>query len=182
MLPAMGREAAEAAPGGTEARPRRYDSELRRRRAQRTRAGVLAAAHRLFVARGWAATGVRDIATAAGVSVKTIYDTFGSKADLFKTVVDVAVVGDDEPVAMMERPEFAALAEGDLARRAAAGAHLAAEVNRRTVDVKRVWRVAADTDPGLAARLEEGIAQQRFTARAALTLMAGGDLDSAQAD
>lgn len=179
---AMGREAAEVAPGESGARPRSYDSELRRRRAAHTRAQVLDAAHRLFVERGWAGTGVRDIARAAGVSVKTVYDGFGSKADLFRTVLDVAVVGDDEPVAMMDREQFALLAGGDLPERAAAGARLAAEVNRRTVDLKRVWRVAADTDPALAERFEEDIARQRLTARAAVQLMAGGDLDPDEAD
>jgi len=173
----MGRETGDVA-----ARPRRYDAPRRREQALRTRADVLAAARRLFVQRGWAATGVRDIAKEAGVSVKTVYDTFGSKADLFKTVVDVAVVGDDEPVPMMEREEFAAIAAGDLEERAAAGARLAADVNRRTVDLKHVWRVAADADAGLAERLEQGTAQQRYTARSALALMAGGDLDPDDAD
>ncbi len=90
----------------------------------------------VVAARGWAATRVRSIAEEAGVSVKTIYDTFGSKAELFKAVVDVAAAGDDEAVAVMGREQFAALADGDLPQRAAAGARLAARVNRRTVDLR----------------------------------------------
>ncbi len=55
---------------------------------------------------------MRDIATPAGVSVETVYAHFGSKIDLFNTVLDVAVVGDDDPVALVDRPEFAALSTG----------------------------------------------------------------------
>ena len=46
----------------------------------------------------------------------------------------------------------------------------------------RVWRAAADTDPGLAAGLDAGLAQQRATALAALGLMAGRDLKPEEAD
>ncbi len=178
----MRTEPRESGRAQSASRPRRYDSELRRRQAQRTRADVLRAAHGLFLERGWAATGMREIATAAGVSVKTIYDAFGSKAELFKTVVDVAVAGDDEPVAVMEREKFADLGRGDLPERVAAGVRLAAEVNRRTADLLRVWRAAADTDPALAAGLSVGIEQQRRTATAGLALMAGRHLDAEQAD
>lgn len=173
----MGRETGDVA-----ARPRRYDAPRRREQALRTRAEVLAAARRLFVQRGWAATGVRDIAREAGVSVKTVYDTVGSKGDLFRTVVDVAVAGDDEPVPVMEREQFAAVGRGDLEQRTTAGARLAAEVHRRSVDLMQVWRAAADTDPALAASYEGGVAQQRHTAGAALALMAGRALDAEEAD
>ena len=35
----------------------------------------------------------------------------GGKADVLKACYDVTLAGDDEPVAMSERPEFAALWE-----------------------------------------------------------------------
>ena len=127
-------------------------------------------------------TGVRDIAEEAGVSVKTIYDTFGSKAELFKAVVDVAAAGDDEPVAVMERERFAALAEGDLPQRAAAGARLAVEVHRRTVDLMRVWRTAADTDPALAEALTTEMEHQRQTFVAGIALIAGHDVERQHAE
>ena len=71
--------------------------------ALQNRQAVLEAATARFCERGWAAS-VRDIARAAGVSVETVYAHFGSKVDLLNAVVDVAVVGDDEPVALVDRP------------------------------------------------------------------------------
>jgi AcrR family transcriptional regulator len=142
----------------------------------------LAVARRLFVEQGWAATGVRTIAAEAGVSVKTIYDTFGSKAELFKAVVDVAAAGDDEPVPVMEREQFRGLAEGELPQRAAAAARLAVEVHRRTVDVMRVWRTAADTDPALAEALTTEMEHQRQTFVAGVALVAGCEMERQHAE
>ena len=84
----------------------------------------------LFAARGWSVA-VRDIADAAGTSIETIYAHFGSKAELLKQVLDVGVVGDDEPVALAERPEFIALSHGSPGERAAAAAALVTGIARR---------------------------------------------------
>ena len=55
-----------------------------------TVAAVLAAARALFAAHGYAATSVRAIAEAAGLTHTAIYNHFGSKAQLFTAVfVDV---------------------------------------------------------------------------------------------
>jgi AcrR family transcriptional regulator len=82
---------------------------LRRRasriaRVQATRAQLLNVATDLFVRQGYLATTVGDIASAAGVAVQTLYLRFGNKARLLKECFDVAVAGDDEPVALAERP------------------------------------------------------------------------------
>jgi AcrR family transcriptional regulator len=92
--------------------PRRaYRSAVRAEAARRTRSAILAAAHETFVARGYGATSLRGIAQAAGVSVPTIEQTFGTKANLLKTVVDVTRAGDDQPIPVLERaPAQAALA------------------------------------------------------------------------
>jgi AcrR family transcriptional regulator len=74
--------------------------------ARETRRLVTDAAARLFVARGYAATSMRDIATAAEVADKTLYLIFGSKAELLRAVADQAVAGDDEPVPVAERRWF----------------------------------------------------------------------------
>jgi AcrR family transcriptional regulator len=182
MLAVVETHAADAGRKGADVAPRRYVSELRARQAQQTRMAVLTAARQMFVERGWAATGVRSVAEQAGVSVKTIYDAFGSKAELFKAVTDVAAAGDHEPVAVMEREQFAALAEGDLGQRAAAGARLALAVNRRTVDLMRVWRTAADTDAALAQMLTEDVERQRQTFVAAVTLIAGHEIERQRAE
>ena len=83
---------------------RRYLSVLRADRAAQTRRRILHAAHQLFVERGYAATTMRDIAGAAEVSVAAVEQSFGTKRRLLKEAVDVAIAGDDAPVAMLDRP------------------------------------------------------------------------------
>jgi AcrR family transcriptional regulator len=83
---------------------RTYDSPLRRAQAAATRRGVIEAATRLFVEHGFVATSVDDIAREAGVSRATVFTSVGGKATLLKTAYDVALVGDDEPVPMPQRP------------------------------------------------------------------------------
>jgi AcrR family transcriptional regulator len=85
-----------------------YRSPLRAEQAQRTRAGVLDAAGRCFVARGYAVTTMRDIAEAAGVSVQTVVGQ-GGKAALLLACVDRAVVGDDESAPMLQREPVVAM-------------------------------------------------------------------------
>jgi AcrR family transcriptional regulator len=80
---------------------RAYRSPERTERAQRTRAAVLAAAHELFSERGYAGTTMRLVAAAAGVSVPTVELLFRTKPSLLKACIDVAIAGDDEPVAML---------------------------------------------------------------------------------
>jgi TetR/AcrR family transcriptional regulator, regulator of autoinduction and epiphytic fitness len=82
--------------------PRRYHAPGRTAQARRTRARILAAAHDLFVARGFAVT-VDQVADAAGVSPATVELVFGTKAKLLGAVIDVALAGDDEPAPILER-------------------------------------------------------------------------------
>jgi AcrR family transcriptional regulator len=49
---------------------------------------------------------MRDIAATAEVAEKTLYLTFGSKADLLRAVADQAIAGDDETVPVAERRWF----------------------------------------------------------------------------
>jgi len=91
-------------------KPRRaYDNRGRAAQARQTRRRVLAAAHELLLEHGYGATTMSRIAAAAGVSVETVYKSFGTKAALVKEAYDVALVGDDEPIPLAERPEFQAL-------------------------------------------------------------------------
>jgi AcrR family transcriptional regulator len=83
--------------------PRRYDSTRRRQQAQQNRHAVLAAARRRFLAQGYAATSIAEIAQDAGVSVEMVYKVFTSKAGVLKALFDVSVAGDDEPIPMVQR-------------------------------------------------------------------------------
>ena len=82
---------------------RSYDSSRRQEQARQSRARVLAAARRRFLDEGYAATALPAVAADAGVSVESIYKAFRNKAGVLKAVFDVAVAGDDEPVAIMDR-------------------------------------------------------------------------------
>ncbi|MDP7737362.1 TetR/AcrR family transcriptional regulator [Mycobacterium paragordonae] len=82
---------------------RRYDSTQRRQQAQQNRARVLQAARQRFLAQGYAATKIAEIARDAGVSVETVYKTFATKAGVLKALFDVSVAGDDDPIPMAQR-------------------------------------------------------------------------------
>ena len=98
-------DARDAADVHTPAR-RSYDSASRLAAARHTRRLVLDACRDLLLANGYRATTVRDVATAAGVSVETIYKTFGGKPQLVKAVYDVAVADGDDLVPPADRPEI----------------------------------------------------------------------------
>jgi AcrR family transcriptional regulator len=83
---------------------RPYRSPRRLEQAGRTRARICAAATGQFLAAGYAGTTIKAVAAAAGVSVPTVEAAFGTKARLLKAAIDVATAGDDEPVAMLDRP------------------------------------------------------------------------------
>lgn len=151
-----------------------YTSERRRRQAEETRALVVAAATALFGERGWSATGMRDVAKAAGVSVETVYANFRSKGDLLLAAIDVGVVGDAEAVPLARRPEFAALAEGTRAQRVSAAARMLAAINQRTRGLRRALTEAAGGDESLRARLHELETRRRDTTRAGIALVLGG--------
>lgn len=82
---------------------RSYRSPQREARARATSRRVLGAATALFTEYGYAGTTVRAVAAKAEVSVPTVEALFGTKARLLKAAIDVAIAGDDEPVAMLDR-------------------------------------------------------------------------------
>jgi AcrR family transcriptional regulator len=161
---------------------RAYRSPRREQQAAETRAMVVAAAARLFGERGWAATGMRDVARAAGVSVETVYASFGSKADLLLAAIDLAVVGDAAPVPVNQRPEFAALGSGTRRQRVRAAARLVAGINQRTAGVVLALKEAAGSDPELAGRLREREQRRRVNVEQGMTLAAGRTVTAEQAD
>jgi AcrR family transcriptional regulator len=149
----------------------------REQRAAETRADVLAAATALFVERGWAATGMRDIAARAGVAVQTVYGSFASKSDVLLAAIDVGVVGDARPVPLADRPEFAALAVGSVAERVGVAARLLTGINQRTRGLRRALREGAGGDPALEAKLEELQSRRRDNIRQGLELVTGTQVE-----
>jgi AcrR family transcriptional regulator len=137
---------------------RRYDSRRRDEQAAQTRRDIEAAAGKLFRERGYVGTPMPLIAAEAGVVVETIYRAFGSKAGLFKAVIDAAVAGGaaraDVPVE--ERPAIrAVIEEQDPRRQVDLYAATQPGIHRRSGPLLRALRDAAAADPELKALWDE---------------------------
>ena len=152
-------------PAGAGTRARRYRSPRREQQARATRARIIAAAARRFLARGYAGTTMRAVAADAGVALPTVELVFGTKAKLLKAVIDVAIAGDDEPVPMLDR-EWARQAESvpGAAGFAAVCAGQLAESARRAAGLTLVALEAARTDPDIAAVAAQLMAQRQVMA------------------
>jgi len=138
-----------------------YSSALRASQARATRRVIVEAAARLFVERGYGATTIDAIATAAGVSRKTVFTSVGGKVEALKLAIDWAIVGDDEPVPVIERPHVqAALQEPDARRILADYARTEHGVNARIAPLNAVVQSAAGLDADIRALAEEGREQR----------------------
>ncbi|WP_211588952.1 TetR/AcrR family transcriptional regulator [Allorhizocola rhizosphaerae] len=60
----------------------------RKEQKEATRQALITVGRRLFATRGYAAVGLTEIVTAAGVTKGALYHHFGSKADLFRAVLE----------------------------------------------------------------------------------------------
>ena len=130
---------------------RSYDSPKRQEQALATRRSILDAARKLFLDGGYAATTIQAIADAAGVAVQTVYAVFGNKRELLKQLVDVAVAGDDEPVALDDRFELQSIGEEpDQRRRVVFHARLMRQIMERAGALGAVARQATVVDPEFA--------------------------------
>lgn len=124
----------------------------RAEKALETRRRILEAARRLFVAQGYGATSLQEIADEAGVAVQTIYFGFGNKRTVLKELVDVTIAGDDAPVTTLERPWFQAVLDAKTARKQLE-AHVEGTrpILERVAPIMRVVDAAAAADPEVAA-------------------------------
>jgi AcrR family transcriptional regulator len=145
---------------------RPYDSSRRAERTQASKRAVIAAARDLFLARGFADTTVEAISVASQVPIATVYRLFKTKTAILKQVIDTAVVGDDAPVPLGDRPVVKdAQAADDPKAMTAAWAHVARQVFDNTAALRLVLRVAAALDTEAAA-LQDSIEEQRRVGQA----------------
>ena len=158
---------------------------LRQAQIAQTEQRIVAAATELFLADGYVATTLEAVAKRAQVGARTVYLRFGTKAALFKRVVDVAIVGDSELVDVLGRDWMqAALTAPTAAERIAASAAIGRQIMERTGALFAVAQQAAAVEPLIAGFWQQGREQSRHAHAVALTRMAedglldpGVDLD-----
>jgi AcrR family transcriptional regulator len=135
--------------------PRRYDNSRRQAQMRATRTRVIAAARQLFIERGYPATTMEAIGQASDTPMATLYRLFGSKPNVLQQVMNVAFVGDDEPVALHDRPLAAdAAAQKEPVAMLRGYAALTRDVASRSAPLHHVLRTAAAVDAEAAELLE----------------------------
>ena len=147
-------------------------------RTRLARAAVIDAARSLFLERGYGATTIEAISALSDVPAATVYRLFSSKRGILKALLDVAIVGDDEAVALADRPFVRSLVDDPDPKNQLAGfVGVTAQVNSRTASIYRILLSAAASDPDAAALLDELTRQrQRGQALIARSLARAGAL------
>lgn len=125
-------------------------------RTRLARRAVLDAARILFLERGYGATTIEGISSAAEIPQATVYRLFSSKQGILKALLDTSVAGDDEPVPVAERSHVRAVLdatrpEDSLARLAA----VSVDINTRTAPIYPILVSAASSDRDASAILDE---------------------------
>jgi AcrR family transcriptional regulator len=122
---------------------------------------VVEAARALFTERGYATTTIEAISNRSDTPQATVYRIFGSKLGILKAVLDVSIAGDDEAVALLERPTVRGLlAEREPERQIAGFAGFVRAVMSRAGTVHGILTDAARSDPDAASLLAD-VARQR---------------------
>ena len=157
---------------------RAYNVRGRQARTTVTRLGVIDVARTLFIERGYAATTIEAISESSGTPQATVYRLFGSKLGILTALLDNAAAGDDEAVAMGDRPGVRdLLAHQDPHEQLAGFARLSREVMARLAPIQRILLAAAGSDPQAAALLAEHTRQRQVgQARVAHALATTGAL------
>lgn len=149
-------------------------------RTRLARRAVIDAAQSLFLDRGYGTTTIDAISELSDVPPATMYRLFASKLGILKALIDASIAGDDEPIAVADRPQVQSLlADPHPANQLAGFVRLAAQINQRTGPTYRILVSAAASDPDAAALLDELTHQrQEGQARIARSLARAGALRS----
>ena len=137
-----------------------YTSPRRQESAARTRQAIVDAATRLFLERGYAATTIADIATAARVAPATVYTSVGGKPKVLEAISQPPA--DDPELARLISEVEAADDPHEAIRRSAKATRYSAETN---ADVFAVIMLNAPFDPTVAAAAADMAANFRKGAR-----------------
>lgn len=133
---------------------RNYDSSRRRRQAQRTYEAVLEAGRQRFLANGYAATTIASLAAEVGVSVETVYKSFGSKSGLVAAIWERGLAGRGQ-VPAPERSDRMQATVTDPREIIRNWGDLTTEVAPRVAPILLLIRSAAATDPDMTRLLSQ---------------------------
>ena len=133
----------------------------REKQAAETRNDILNAALKLFAERGYAGTGIADIAAEAGVAVPTVYASVGAKPLLLRHLLDRIDqrAGVAELAAQLTREE-------NPARVLAIAVDITRLVAERNGDIIGILSSAAGVEPEMAEAYKAGLERHRAGARA----------------
>lgn len=148
-------------------------TDKRAERSRLTREKITQAARELFVAQGYGATSLQEVADRASVAVQTVYFVFRNKRTLFKEVVDTSIAGDTEPVATLDRAWFRdACAAPTAQEQLRAHVRGTGEVLHRVASIVPVIAAASATDPEIAAQWPDEDDPRHTVQRAAAEALA----------
>ena len=145
---------------------RPYNSPAREAQAGATRRAILAAARSVFSESGYAAATIESVASAARVSVPTVYAVFGSKPGLLSALV--ADAGSDPRI---RRLAVRATSERDPRKRLGAIAKVVRSIMQEEGSLLQVLREAGTGRPELEAARRQAHQQQREALTGALRLL-----------
>ena len=159
-------------------RRRSYDGMGGQARTRLARAAVVEAARALFLERGYAATTIEAISDLSDVPPATVYRLFSSKLGILRALLDVSIAGDDEAVALADRPHVRALlTDPDPKNQLSGFAGITGGIMSRAEPVHRILVSAAGSDPDAAALLAAQTRhRQQGQARIARSLARAGAL------
>jgi AcrR family transcriptional regulator len=135
---------------------RKYDSSRRKAQSRETQDQIVEAARVLFIERGYSGTSIDSIAKEAGVAPETVYAQFGNKKAILSRVVDVAIVGDGQPIPLLAREQIREVElETVQARQVEMFAKRIRMIMARVAPLFEVMRSAAKTEPVIGTMLKK---------------------------
>jgi AcrR family transcriptional regulator len=144
---------------------RKYQSAVREAAAAETADRIRRAAVELFVAQGFAATTLKQVAERAGVGERTVYDAFGNKHRLLGHTIGMLAMGDEDRTPIAQRAELREARDREDPREAVATTMAnQAALMERAGDLILVGEEAGRVDPVARASSRTGyeLARQIF--------------------
>jgi AcrR family transcriptional regulator len=146
------------------------------RRAE-TETRLVGAATTLFSTLGYSETTLTAVAEHAGLAPRTVYLRFGTKAELLRRCIGVAIAGDTDVTPIAERDWMNdAMTAPTVEERVGRMASITATLMERAGPLLEVARQAAATEPDIAAAARSGRAETRRTLLAFWRAMADDGL------